>query len=54
MKTQIMITAVAEGFFSVWMTVFADEPQILQALIESFPGTNGAYNGKDGKIKKIM
>ena len=54
MKTQIMITAVAEGFFSVWMTVFADEPQILQALIESFPGTNGAYYGKDGKIKKIM
>jgi len=39
MKDQIIMTATADGFFSVWMTVFSDEPQILLALIDRFPGT---------------
>ncbi len=54
MKKQITMTAIADGFFSVWMTVFADEPQIRQALIEKFPGTNRVYYDKDGKIKQIL
>lgn len=54
MKKQIVITAKSVGFFSVWMTVFADEPQILLALIENFPGTNKAYYDRDGKIKQIF
>ena len=31
--------AQARGFFSVWMTVFANEPQICRRLRQSFPGT---------------
>lgn len=40
MKKQIIHTALAYGFFSIWMTVFSDEPVILKALIDAFPGTN--------------
>lgn len=40
MKRQIIMTAVSDGFFSVWTNVFTEEPQILSALIENFPGTN--------------
>lgn len=54
MKKQIMMTATAAGFFSVWMTVFADESQILLALIESFLGTNKSYYDSNGKIKQIL
>lgn len=54
MKEQIMMTATADGFFSVWMTVFADEPQILLGLLERFPGTNRAYYDDYGKIRKIL
>lgn len=31
--------AKAVGFFSVWMTVFADDPQMCDRLRRSFPGT---------------
>lgn len=34
------MTAVSDGFFSVWTNVFTEEPQILSALIENFLGTN--------------
>ena len=54
MKEQIMMTATADGFFSVWMTVFSDEPQILLELIERFPGTNRTYYDEHGKVKKIL
>ena len=54
MKEQMMMTAAAVGFFSVWMTVFSDEPQILQALIEKFPGTDKSYYDGNGKVKKIL
>ncbi len=32
-------TAVAGGFFSIWMTVFADDPDMRNRLIDAFPGT---------------
>lgn len=54
MKEQIMMTATADGFFSVWMTVFSEEPQILLALIESFPGTNRSCYDEYGKAKKMV
>lgn len=54
MKNQIMMTATGDGFFSVWMTVFEDEPQILLALIESFPGTNRLCYDEFGKVKKNL
>lgn len=40
MKNQIIRTAVSKGYWSIWMTVFKDENEILKRLIYSFPGTN--------------
>ena len=48
------MTAMDSGFFSVWMTVFADEPQILLALIEKYPGTNKLCYDESGRVKKIL
>ena len=53
MKEQIIMTATADGFFSVWMTVFSDEPQILLALLDQFPGTRRGCYDEQGKVKKI-
>ena len=32
--------APAKGFFSVWMTVFAEHPEMLKGFIGAFPGTS--------------
>lgn len=47
-------TALLSGFFSVWMTVFADEPEIVQELIKKFPGTQKKYFDENGHVKPIM
>lgn len=54
MKEQIMMTATADGFFSVWMTVFAEEPEILLALLDHFPGTNKACYDEQGRVRKVL
>lgn len=42
-KRLIVLNAQGYGFFSVWMTVFVDEPDICKALLDAFPGTNHIY-----------
>lgn len=39
MKDQIIDTAEAKGYWSVWMTVFEDNPDMKRRLIGAFPGT---------------
>lgn len=39
MRDQIVLTARAKGFWSVWMTVFRDDAVMLERFVESFPGT---------------
>jgi len=39
MREQILVSARGHGFWSVWMTVFQDEPEVLRLLIQEFPGT---------------
>ncbi len=39
MRRQIVKTAQANGHFSIWMTVFHDDPDMLSRLIDAFPGT---------------
>jgi hypothetical protein len=34
--------AVAEGFFRIWMIVFASDADMRRRLINAFPGTNGS------------
>lgn len=53
LQRQIILTAQQNGFFSVWMTVFSDEPIMLNALINVFPGTNKACFDEDGRPKFI-
>ncbi|MFZ4698895.1 MAG: hypothetical protein ACOYMG_02485, partial [Candidatus Methylumidiphilus sp.] len=46
----VVRTALASGFFSIWMTVFHDDTNMLNRLIDAFPGTRGSgcfdANGK--------
>lgn len=53
LKNQIVRTATATGFFSIWMTVFAGEADILCALIEAFPGTNRKCFNDEGKAVRL-
>ncbi|WP_054470113.1 HNH endonuclease, partial [Planktothricoides sp. SR001] len=39
MRKGIVDQAKDKGFFSVWMTVFQDDPDMLKLFIEAFPGT---------------
>jgi uncharacterized protein (TIGR02646 family) len=39
-RENILKLAVPTGFFSVWMTVFADDAQMCTLLIQAFPGTH--------------
>lgn len=55
MREQIVDTAVATGFFSVWMSVFQHDADMLLRLIHAFPGTstncfdeNGVPVNRDG------
>lgn len=41
------------GFFSIWTTVFSDEPVVLLALISAFPGTEHTYFDSEGHPKLI-
>lgn len=39
MRDQIVMTATGHAYWSVWMTVFKDDPDMLRRLIQAFPGT---------------
>ena len=39
MRNQIVRNAQGQGFWSVWMTVFQNDPDMLNRLIAAFPGT---------------
>lgn len=40
MKEQIVDTACANGYWSIWMTVFKNDPDMLARLIAKMPGTS--------------
>ena len=44
----IVETALYRGFFSVWLTVFRDHPNVKQCLISAFPGTARSCFKDDG------
>jgi hypothetical protein len=41
-RKRIVELAMAKGYWSIWMTVFADDPQMRAELIRKFPGTSVA------------
>ena len=40
LREQIVDTAISNGYWSVWMTVFAEDADMRQRLVEKFTGTN--------------
>lgn len=54
MKDQIIRTAKNAVFFSVWMEVFKEEPEMKNALLEAFPGTETRFFDADGNVKPIL
>lgn len=42
------------GFFSIWATVFEDDPNVLNALIQAFPGTERTFFDENGHPNKIV
>ena len=40
---QIIMLAKSKGFFSTWMNVFSDDPEIKSVLRETFKGTKDVY-----------
>lgn len=43
MRRQIVRTVKSNGYWSVWMTVFKDRPEVLRELLLALPGTNAMY-----------
>jgi hypothetical protein len=54
LSKQIIRTAIYSGFFSIWTTIFAEEPEILRALINAFPGTEKSFFDENGLPKPIL
>jgi uncharacterized protein (TIGR02646 family) len=50
MRRQIVLTAVENGFFSVWMAVFSDDTQMCALLIQAFPGTRATCFDVRGQV----
>ena len=42
MRDQIVMTATGHAYWSVWMTVFKDDADMLHRLLNAFPGTSTA------------
>lgn len=51
---QILETVKAKGFFSVWMEIFIDEPEVLRELVQLIPGTKKEYFDENGRIREIL
>jgi uncharacterized protein (TIGR02646 family) len=49
-KVLVLEVAKSNGFFSVWMTVFNDYPDLKKELIKLFPGTAISCFGPDGQL----
>lgn len=46
---QVLIAAKGFGFFSIWMTIFSEYPDIQRQLIDLFPGTSPSCFDANGK-----
>lgn len=53
MRSQILDTATSTGFFSVWMTIFQHDRDMLERFINTFPGTSSScFNSNFVAIKR--
>ena len=42
LRRTVVLLAQSSGFFSIWMTVFSNDPDMRNRLIDAFPGTRGS------------
>jgi uncharacterized protein (TIGR02646 family) len=49
MREEVVANALGRGYFSVWMTVFRDDTDMLRRFIEAFPGTSHECFDDDGQ-----
>lgn len=53
MKEQILDTVQAKGYWSIWMTVFKDDSDMLRRFIEAFSGTDrSCFDVANGYVSK--
>jgi uncharacterized protein (TIGR02646 family) len=50
MREQVVDTAVAKGFWSIWMTIFHDDPLMRTRLINGFKGTSATSFDPDANL----
>jgi len=53
MRRQIVRTATGRGYWSIWMTVFQDDADMLRRFIEAFPGTCQTCFDSDDNYKPV-
>jgi len=55
MASQVLDTATSTGFWSVWMTVFSDDPQMMLRFLDvlQFPGTSGVGESFDSSGRPV-
>ncbi|MBM3472642.1 MAG: HNH endonuclease [Armatimonadetes bacterium] len=51
-RAQIIETALAVGFFSVWMTVFVDHPDMRTAFVGAFPAAPDCFDADANPIPR--
>jgi uncharacterized protein (TIGR02646 family) len=54
MPKTVVTMAKSHGFWSVWMTVFREHSEVLNMLIDAFPGTDKDCFDEQGKPKMII
>jgi hypothetical protein len=54
LRESIALNAKLGGYFSVWMTVFADDSDMLQRIIASYPGTAIGCFDDQGKCRESV
>ncbi|MBF0179920.1 MAG: HNH endonuclease [Magnetococcales bacterium] len=52
LQDYVVKLAVEKGFFSIWMTVFAGDPNMLGRFVKAFHGTSGSgcFNANGGNV----
>ena len=54
MRRQIIRSATARGYWSVWMTVFEDDTDMRQRLLQAFPGTCSGCFAPDNQYTPVL
>jgi hypothetical protein len=54
MRRQIVRTVKSNGYWSIWMTVFKDRPDVLSELVVALPGTNETFFDSNKRNRSVL